>query len=449
MAETLVHARVEAIRRLARRRAAGALQRALRKSSPEDIAEAVCHLTSANTRFVFAHLQGDQAGEVLLTVTEDDFELVLKNVAEDRLMVWLDEMDPDDQADLIGRLPLDRREKVLQALEPEEREQAEELMAWPDDSAGGIMSPVAFRLSEGVTCREAIAALQEQGEVEMVFYLYVENEAGQLVGVTSLRQLLLNSPNTTLEELMTPDVISVSPETDQEEVASIAARYDLLAIPVLDDTNKFLGIVTIDDVLDVLREEAAEDMLKMAGVGAELDPASSNAFRAARQRLLWLVVTLVGGVLLSEVIGGYRATLEEQVVLAGFIPVIMALGGGVGLQAATIAVRNLATGHVVLDKTALGLLWREARVGFIMGVVLSAALMAYGWIRFDNSMLGVTIGCSILAVVIGAAIIGTAIPLVLERIGVDPAVATGPFVTILIDAFAIVLYMSLATALML
>ena len=449
MADTFVHARVEAIRRLARRRAAGPLKRALGKSSPEDIAEAVGHLTSADTRFVFGQLDGDQGGEVLLTVTEDDFELALRNVADDRLMVWLEEMDPDDQADLISRLPEERQTKVLQALEPEEREQAEELMAWPDDSAGGIMSPVAFRLGEEVTCREAIAALQEQGEVEMVFYLYVENEAGQLVGVTSLRQLLLNSPNTALEELMTPDVISVQPETDQEEVARIAARYDLLAIPVVDDTNKFLGIVTIDDVLDVVREEAAEDMMKMAGVGAELDPAGSNAFRAARQRLLWLVVTLVGGILLSEVIGGYRTTLEDQVVLAGFIPVIMALGGGVGLQAATIAVRNLATGHVVLDKTAFVLLWREARVGLLMGVVLAAALTGFSMVRYGTPNLGMTIGFSILAVVVGAAIIGTAIPLVLERIGVDPAVATGPFVTILIDAFAIVLYMSLATALML
>ena len=449
MAENLVHARVEAIRRLARRKATTPLEKALRKSSADDIAEAMTHLTRSETRFLMSRIGDDQAGEVLLTLTEADFQDLIEAAPIDRILVWVDELDPDDEADFIALLPGDLREKVLEALEPAEREQAEELMAWPADSAGGIMSPVAFRMRDDTTCRDAIDALQEQGDVEMVFYLYVENEQGHLVGVTSLRQLLINAPSTPLSEIMTPDVISVLPTEDQEEVARIAARYDLLAVPVCDDTNHFLGIVTIDDVLDVVHEEAAEDLLKMAGVGEEYDPTGASTLRASMQRLTWLVVTLVGGVALSEVIGGFRETLQQHVMLAFFVPVIMALGGGVGIQAATITVRNLATGHVRVGAGSIQLIWREARVGILMGLVLGAALSGYGWFRYGEIAFVWVVGSSILSTVLVAATVGTIIPLVLEKIGVDPAVATGPFVTILIDAIAIVLYMTLATLLML
>ncbi|HJN75226.1 MAG TPA: magnesium transporter [Myxococcota bacterium] len=449
MAENLVHARVEAIRRLTRRKATRPLERALQKSSADDIAEAITHLTRSETRFLMVHIGDDQAGEVLLTVGEVDFNQLIEAAPIDRVLAWVAELDPDDEADFIARLPEDLREKVLERLAPEEREQAEGLMAWPEDSAGGIMSPVAFLMQDDTTCRDAILAIQEQGDVEMVFYLYVVSEQGQLVGVTSLRQLLLNSPSTPLSDIMTPDVISVLPEEDQEEVARIASRYDLLAVPVCDDTNHFLGIVTIDDVLDVLQEEAAEDLLKMAGVGEEYDPTGASTLRASMQRLTWLVVTLVGGVLLSEVIGGFRTTLSEHVMLAFFVPVIMALGGGVGIQAATITVRNLATGHVAVGAGSLSLIWREARVGILMGTVLGAALSAYGWFRYGEPAFALVVGSSILSTVLLAATVGTMIPLALEKAGADPAVATGPFVTILIDAIAIVLYMTLATLLML
>lgn len=449
MAENLVHARVEAIRRLARRKATIPLEKALRKSSAEDIAEAITHLTRTETRFLMSRIGDDQAGEVLLTLGEADFEVLIDAAPIGRILDWAAELDPDDEADFIAQLPEDLREKVLERLEPEEREQAEELMAWPEDSAGGIMSPVAFRMNAQLTCRDAILAIQEQGDVEMVFYLYVENDQRQLVGVTSLRQLLLTAPSTPLSEIMTPDVIQVLPTEDQEEVANIAARYDLLAVPVCDDTNHFLGIVTIDDVLDVVHEEAAEDLLKMAGVGEQYDPTGASTLRASMQRLTWLVVTLIGGIALSEVLGGFRQTLEQHVMLAFFVPVIMALGGGVGVQAATITVRNLATGHVAVGAGSLQLIWREARVGILMGVILGAALAAYGWFRYDEPRFTAVVACAILSTVVIAATLGTVIPLVLERLGVDPAVATGPFVTILIDAVAIVLYMTLATLLML
>ena len=442
---TLVHARVAAIRRLARRRAAAPLTRAVAKSSAEDVAQAFTHLTGPDGLFVLSKLEDGSAGDVLNLLTDDDLQVAVNGVSLAKLITWLDEMEPDDEADLIERLPDDLQAKVLDRIEEADREHVEELMAYPPDSAGGIMSPVAFRLNEATTCREAIDALQEQGDVEMVFYLYLENDAGQLVGVTSLRNLLMNAPSTKLGELMATEVIAVLPETDQEEVARIASRYDFLAVPVVDDTRKLLGIVTIDDVLDVVREEAAEDMFKMAGVGDQFDPHGSNAFIAARQRLTWLMVTLVGGVGLSEVIGAFEATLAERAVLAAFIPVVMGISGNVGIQAATITVRNLATGHVVQGAGSAGLLLREGRVGLIMGLVLSLLLAAYCVIRYPEWELGLAVALSILCAVVVSAVLGTVIPLTLDRLGIDPAVATGPFVTTTIDVVAIVLYFLICT----
>ncbi|MCB9762883.1 MAG: magnesium transporter [Alphaproteobacteria bacterium] len=441
----LVQARVDAIRRLTRRRAATRLERALAKSSPEDIAQAATHLTNQDTLFLFGHVDTDIAGEALLTLTDEDLDAVVSRIPLERLVRWLDAMEHDDEADLIERLPDDLRARVLERIVDQDREQVEELLAWPPDSAGGIMSPVAFRLNESTTCREAISALQEQGDVEMVFYLYVENDAGQLVGVASLRNLLLNAPSSALGEIMATEVISVAPETDQEEVARLASRYDFLAVPVVDDTHRLLGIVTIDDVLDVIREEAAEDMLKMAGVAEAFDPHSGDTVRAARQRLTWLMVTLMGGIGLSEVIGVFETTLSRQAVLAGFIPVVMGLSGNVGIQAATITVRNLATGHVMAGRASLGLLLREGRVGLLIGLVISFLLTAFCLVRYPMWQLGVAVGISILIAVMGSAVLGTLIPLTLDRFGVDPAVATGPFVTTSIDMTSIVIYFTICT----
>ena len=447
MAHNIVQARVDALRRLARRRAAGPLERAVAKSSPEDVAQAIKHLTLADTRFMMQHVSAEEAGPILLSIDEERFQYLLGALPKELVIDSVEELEPDDAADLIARFPKDLQTLILQGMEKEEREDVEELLAYPEDSAGGIMSSVAFLLNENTTCRQAIEALQEQGDIEMVFYLYLVNESEQLTGVTSLRQLLINPPNKVLRELANPDVITVGPQTDQEEVARIVAHYDLLAVPVCDDTRKFLGIVTIDDVLDVVREEAAEDMMKMAGMGDAYDPTGTSTLLAAKQRLTWLLVTAFGGLILARVIMSFEESLAQQAVIAGFIPVIMGLGGGVGIQGATITVRNMATGHLNLSDGLLKLLFRELRVGIVMGIVLSTLLLAGAWF-LGGQVVGMAVGISILVVVVASAIIGTCIPILLGKLGVDPAVATGPFVTITIDAIAIVLYFSIATLLL-
>jgi len=355
-------------------------------------------------------------------------------------------MEPDDAADVAARLPEDLQEEVLRGLKREDREEVEELMAWPEDSAGGIMSPVAFRLSEESTCREAIEALHEQADVEMVFYVYVLNDASQLVGTCSLRNLLLNPPSTPLKEIMTTDVVTVTPDTDQEEVASTTARHDLLAIPVVDESHQLMGIVTVDDVIDVLREEAAEDMMLMAGVGESYDPQERSALAAVQIRVRWLLVTLVAGILLMTLIGRFDETIKQNLIVAGLIPVLMAMSGNVGIQASTITVRNLATGHVFAAGGIRGLVLREARVGVLLGLFFGVILGAWCLlVGAGDDRLGVAlaVGTSIAVSLTVAAVVGTVTPVLLDRFDVDPAVAAGPFVTTVIDLTGVMVFFTI------
>lgn len=447
MPEKLVRTQVDVIRRLARRRARGPLVRCLNKSNATDIAEAAAGMRRGEMLFLIDQIEDDGlAGEMLLELPEIQLLHVVNGIAVERITAWFAEMEPDDAADVAARLPEDVQEQVLRGLKREDREEVEGLMAWPEDSAGGIMSPVAFRLDEDTTCREAIEALHEQADVEMVFYVYVLNESGQLVGTCSLRNLLLNPPSTALNQIMTTDVVTVTPETDQEEVAATTARYDLLAIPVVDESRCLLGIVTVDDVLDVLRDEAAEDMMLMAGVGDSYDPQESSAFAAVRIRIRWLLVTLIAGILLMTIIGEFDATIRKHLIVAGLIPVLMAMSGNVGIQASTITVRNLATGHLSAVGGIRGLVMREARVGILLGLFFG--LMLGGWCLIVGDgeadlMVAMAVGVSIAVSLTVAAVVGTVTPILLDRFDVDPAVAAGPFVTTVIDLTGILVFFSI------
>ena len=444
MPEKLVRTQVDVIRRLARRRAKGPLARCLSKSNANDISEAAAGMRRGEMLFLVDQIEDNAlAGEVLLGLGDSHLLDVINGIAVERISLWLSDMEPDDAADVAARLPEEVQEQVLRGLKREDREEVEELMAWPEDSAGGIMSPVAFRLSETATCREAIEALHEQADVEMVFYVYVLNDAGQLVGTCSLRNLLLNPPSTALKDIMTTDVVTVTPETDQEEVAATTARHDLLAIPVVDESYQLIGIVTVDDVIDVLREEAAEDLMLMAGVGESYDPQESSALAAVQIRVRWLLVTLVAGILLMTVIGRFDTTIRKHLIVAGLIPVLMAMSGNVGIQASTITVRNLATGHVTAVGGVGRLLLREARVGVLLGLFFGVILGAWSVLVGSGDarlMVGLAVGTSICVSLTVAAVVGAFTPLLLDRFDVDPAVAAGPFVTTVIDLTGVLVF---------
>ena len=442
----MAEARVEAIRRLARRGATSPLARALAKSRPVDIAAAIGNLAPAQQRMILQHMPEDEAAaEVLARVDQAELNTLVRVLPFERLVMLLDLMDVDDEADVIESLPEELRSRVLQAIEHDDKVLVEDILAWPEDSAGGIMQPIAFRLGERLTCRDAITELHDkQDDLESIFYLYVENDADQLVGVTSLRALLTNPPSTVLQDIMATDVITAAPQDDQEDVARLVSRYDLLAIPVVDENRHMLGIVTIDDVVDVIQEEALEDMMLMAGVGDEPDPNTGGVVGVARQRLTWLLVTLVGGIGMAELIGVFEHALAQKAVLAGFIPVMLGMGGNVGIQAATVAVRNIALGHDETTSISV-MLFREARIGLLLGLAFAIALGGYALVRWSGEpLISASIAGAIVATVCSAAILGAVVPLTLNRLKVDPAIATGPFVTTGIDLLAILIYFSTA-----
>jgi magnesium transporter len=309
------------------------------------------------------------------------------------------------------------------------------------------MSPDFFALAAATTGNEAIQALQATDDIEMAFYIYVVNEPGHLVGVVSLRALVIHPPTTPLHEMMVTDVISATVETDQEEVARLAARYNLLAIPVVNDANRLVGIVTIDDVVDVIREEATEDILKMAGAD-ESAYEGLSIFRNFRIRAPWLFATWLGGLAASILIGQFEAQLQATVALAAFIPIVLGMGGNVGIQTATIIVRGLATGHVS-SNVGWEYVWRETGIGILLGGLYGILLALYALVVYTDMVgvgsLALTVGVSILASMASSATVGAVTPLVFNRFNIDPAVATGPVVTTSVDVLGILVYFMTAS----
>lgn len=444
MAESLLNQRVDAIRRLARRGATAALLKVVSKTRAEDLAAAMDHLAPSEQRAVFAQIKADAvAADVLTRVDPSIFQLLVNELPVDRVVALFAEMEADDQTDLLELLPDERRDVVLQKIRRDEREQVEELLGYAPDTAGGIMSPLAFRLRDETTCRDAIAAVQEASDHELVYYVYVENEAGQLAGVTSLRNLLTHPPSTRLTDIMTTDVIAVQASTDQEEVARIAGRYDLLAVPVVDEARRLVGIVTVDDVIDVIKEEAAEDMLLMAGVGEEdVDPSRGSRLGAAGRRLPWLLITLAGGLAISEIIHRFNGTLTADLALAGFIPIVMGMEGNVGIQSATLSVRNIALGR--MDAGVGRMVGGEMITGLMLGLVFAALVGTYCFLRYGALDTALAVSVAIIAGMTTASLVGTLMPVTLRRLGVDPAIATGPFVTTAMDGVGVTIYLSIA-----
>jgi magnesium transporter len=308
------------------------------------------------------------------------------------------------------------------------------------------MDTAYLALSEETTVGEAISHIQRSAELDNIFYLYVLDRGQHLVGVTSLRQLLLSAPEVTLEKVMTASVIKVRTDTDQEEVAALAARYSLLAIPVTDDDNKMVGIVTLDDIIDVVSEEATEDFFKMVGTSDDELVYQDRSFKVAGIRLPWLLLNLAGLLFAGALISFFEVTLREAVFLFTFVPAIMGMGGNIGSQTSTIAVRGLATGRLSIDHGSMKVfLWQQIKVGTILGVVC-AFIVGVGAMLWEQSpVYGAIVGVSLFAAVMLASINGVLIPMVFERLGVDPAIAAGPLVTTSNDITGILIYFGLAS----
>lgn len=438
----------ESIKRLLRRNAGNHLRKIVNKTHAADLSIVFPSLPISNQLRLFDMIGSmEKKGVLISELDEDTFHDLLEGIPIEEIVEILDTMPPDDVADLIGRLPEEKANSILEKMKKEGSEQIEGLLRYGDDTAGGIMVPDFIALKEDLAARQAIESLQkEHQDVEMPFYIYVVNEYDKLVGVISLRQLVVVPPETPLREFMSTDVFSVTTDMDQEEVAKIVARYDILAVPVVDSMNKLVGIVTVDDVIDIFREEATEDFLKMAGAGGEFVETKS-VMKSTRIRLPWLFASCLGGIVAFFIIGHFEATLDRYAYLAAFIPVIMGMGGNIGTQSSTIVVRGLATGFLDVRDT-WAVIGKELAVGLILGVTYAVLIGLVAQFRFSLWALAVSVGLALICSMSVAALVGSMVPMFFVRINIDPAVATGPFVTTAIDIISVFCYFQIATLLL-
>lgn len=439
---------IESIRRLLRRDATTHLVKIVDKTHVADLAEVFRSLSLSHQRKLFDMISDiEQKGVLFSELDEDTFLGFVEGMELDDIVEIMDHMPTDDVAYLLGRLPEDKSASILEKMKKEGSEEVETLLRYGDDTAGGIMVPDFIALREDITSREAIESLQkEYMDVEMPFYLYAVDEYGKLVGVSSLRQLVVVPPETKLKDFMTTDVIAVKTDVDQEEVAKIVARYDILAVPVIDEYGKLVGIVTVDDVIDIIREEATEDILKMAGAGEEFVETQS-VVRSTRIRLPWLFASCVGGIIAFIIIGRFEESLSKFIYLAAFIPVIMGMGGNIGTQSSTIVVRGLATGRLNI-RDIWSVVFKELAIGLILGIIYGVLIGFVAQFRYDKGALAISVGVALICSMSIAALLGSLVPMLFARINIDPAVATGPLVTTAIDIISVFFYFTIATTLL-
>lgn len=440
---------LDTVRRLYRRQAKAALGKALSKIHPGELAWIFRHLTTKERRDIFQVVHKfENIGDIISEFDQSIQVELLTPLDPQTLSVVITGMPTDDQADLLDELPDELRDQVLEKMKKEDAAEVEDLLQYDADSAGGIMSPDFLAVTGNMKVSEAIDKVQRLSEeAEMAFYLYVVDDAQKLQGVVSLRQLLMNAPAKQLSAIMETDVVAVSMETDQEQVAQIVSRYNILAVPVIDHEGVMLGIVTVDDVLDIIREEATEDFFQMVGAGKDREILLKSTTQNALARLPWLLASWIGGVLAMSVISSFQTELSKVIILAGFIPVITGMGGNIGTQSSAITIRGLATGRININET-----WRfiskQLQVGLILGALFGFLLGVLTWFVYDTAVLGLVVALAISASMMMATMLGTLVPIVLRRLGVDPAIATGPFVTTITDVLGVAIYFLLAKNLM-
>ena len=438
---------ISTIVRLIQRRAFPNLRNIIAKTHSADIARWFPRLRPEAKSSLFKILVEEQRmGEVLRDLNSADISEFVEETEPSVVAAILHTIPADDVTRILSELPDETKAALLNLIEGATSAHVESLLEYEEKTAGSIMTPNFFALPEETTAAEATERIRELADVEMVFYVYVVDEETKLKGVLSLRQLVATKPDTPLKDLMTSHLYTVHTDMPQEAVARAVARYNLLAIPVINSIGQLVGIVTIDDVVDVIREENTEDMLKMAGTGA-VDITSRSIFRNTRARLPWLLASFVGGLLAVYVIGIFESQLQTIAALAAFIPIIMGMGGNIGTQSSTIIVRSIAIGEVDIKDT-WRVLWREFSTGALLGtaygILLGGFASLFPQFREHAWKLPLVVALAIFVNMMIAATVGTVIPMFFKRVRIDPAVATGPFVTTAIDVAGIFIYFLLA-----
>lgn len=422
------------------------LQTLLKNLDSVEIAHALLQLKLRHQLLLLGLLDKELASDVLSNIQHSSvLEGIVGQLAPEHLHAIIEVMNRDDAADIVSLLENDKAEALMDKLPSRYREEILTLLQYNEESAGGIMNPYVVSIGRNQTVEQAVRSIQgyvdQQQKLQLFYAVYVVDEFNHLIGTVDVTYLLLAKPHTLISELMNPDVVAVDVDMDQEEVVHVAQEYDLVVVPVIDKYLRLVGRVTIDDLMDVIYEEHQEDLGQITGTGNE-NVAETSVLRTTRDRLPWLLVGIGGGFLTALVMSTYEPSLAVIPQVTYFIPLIAALGGSVGIQASSIMVRGLATGAIQTSDTLMRL-WKELRVGFLNGFICSILLAVMAWYLSQDLVMGILTGTALWIVVCFAGVMGSFIPIFLKRLKIDPALATGPFITTANDIIGISIYLGI------
>lgn len=408
-----------------------------------DIAEIINELNDDEATYIIKLLDSDKTSDILTELDEDIREAILGNLSAKEIASELEELDTDDAADIIGELPRDQVQQVISEIE--DREHAKDivdLLRYDENSAGGLMAKELVKVNENWTVLTCVKEMRAQAEnVTRVHSIYVVDDEDKLKGRLSLKDLLTTSTKTHIKDVFIPNVDYVNVNEDPEEVARIMSKYDLEAIPVVDEIGRLVGRITIDDIIDVIKEEAERDYQMAAGISQGVE-ADASIWELTRARLPWLILGLFGGAAAAVIMGGFEEMFRAYTVLFLFTPLIAAMAGNVGVQSSAIIVQGLANDDI---RGSIGnRLIKEMLLALLNGFILSCLLLVFTWVWKGDFLTALAISISLIAVIVVAGFIGTFVPLFLHKRGIDPAIATGPFITTSNDIFGILIYFMIA-----
>ncbi len=411
---------------------------------PADIADLIDELEEEDRLHLFSLLDVDKASDVILELSDTSREQLIEDLSNEKLTDIIEEMDSDDKADIIAELSDDQAKAVLEAIEPEESQEVQELLKYADDTAGGIMQSELVSVRKDATINDAFQAVADaKDEIENIHNIFVVDETDKLIGTVPLQSIITTKRFTPILDIIDEDIPSVLHDMDQEEVARLFKKYDLVSIGVVDNQQRLLGRITIDDVVDAIQEETSEDIYRIAGLGED-DTVFNNTTESVKKRLPWLYLNLITALASVLVIGFFEETIKLMVALVFFMPVVAGLGGNAGSQTLTLIVRGMALGEITFEN-AKRALFRQIAVGIANGIAVGIVIgiIAYFWKGIP--ILGLILGLAMIISIFTGTLVGALIPLALKRLKLDPALGSHIFLTAFTDAFGFLTFLGLAT----
>jgi magnesium transporter len=412
---------------------------------PVDIAEAIEGLPDASQLIAFRLLSKGEAIEVYEYLGTDVQQALIQEFKRQEVLDVVDQMSPDDRARMFDELPAKIVRRLLSQLSPKERQATAILLGYGEDTAGRIMTPEYISLKENLTVSQTLERIRNQANAsEVVYYLYVTNSSRQLTGIVSLKDLVIAAPDTALAEIMARDVVFVHTDTDQEEVARTIQRYDIVALPVVDSEERLVGVVTVDDVIDIIEREATEDIYALGGVQSDKDSYfQTNLFVVARRRVVWLFVLLLTNTVTGAIIRSNEVLLKQVVILTAFIPLLTGTGGNVGAQSSTVVIRGLNTDEIQ-NMGAGKVILREAAAGILLGLILGTMATIWAYFLQGRWEVALSVGISLIAIALLASVAGSALPFLFRSLSLDPALMSAPFITTAVDVLGVLIYFYIA-----